>query len=41
MKVLWRISIQGKTEGIYCDFSDKFGDDLDTEEKMHHRFKEL
>ena len=40
MKVLWRISItEESTDILSTPFSGKFGDDLDSEEKIHSRMK--
>jgi len=39
MKVLWRIAIRD-SEGLR-NFKDKFGDDLNTDEEITARFKEI
>lgn len=42
MKILWRISIKEKLEdGIFSIFSNKFGDDLETDEEIKDRMKEI
>ena len=38
MKILWRLSIkEDASDNLATPFSGKFGDDLDTPEKMHDR----
>jgi diaminopimelate decarboxylase len=42
MQILWRISIKEEaTDKLATPFSGKFGDDIDTEEKIHIRMKEI
>jgi hypothetical protein len=42
MKILWRISIKEEaSDHLSTPFSGKFGDDLDTEAKIHSRMKEI
>lgn len=42
MKVLWRIAIkEDAKDNLSSPFSGKFGDDLDTEESIHNRMKEI
>jgi hypothetical protein len=38
MKILWRLAIKEDAgDNLATPFSGKFGDDLDTAEKMHER----
>lgn len=42
MKIMWRISItEEKNDKLATPFSGKFGDDIDTEEKIHARMKQI
>lgn len=42
MKVLWRIAIkEDAKDNLSTPFSGKFGDDIDTEETIHSRMKEI
>lgn len=42
MKILWRIAIKEEaTDKLATPFSGKFGDDLDTTEKIHERMEEI
>ncbi len=42
MQILWRIAIKEEaTDNLATPFSGKFGDDLDSEEKIHQRMKEI
>jgi hypothetical protein len=42
MKILWRLAIkEDASDNLATPFSGKFGDDLDTPEKMHDRMKEI
>lgn len=42
MKVLWRIAIKEDAgDNLATPFSGKFGDDLETAEKMHDRMLEI
>lgn len=42
MKILWRIAIkEDPNDNISTTFSGKFGDDLDTQESIHVRMKEI
>jgi len=42
MKILWRLSIkEDASDNLATPFSGKFGDDLDTPEKMHERMNEI
>lgn len=42
MKIMWRISItEEKTDKLATPFSGKFGDDLESEEQIHARMKQI
>jgi len=42
MKVLWRIAIkEDAKDNLSTPFSGKFGDDLDTEESIHARMRQI
>lgn len=42
MKILWRIAIkENSSDNLSSCFSGKFGDDLDSEEKIHERMREI
>ncbi len=42
MNILWRISIkEDASDNLATPFSGKFGDDLDTVEKIHERMNEI
>jgi len=42
MEILWRIAIKEEaTDKLATPFSGKFGDDIDTTEKIHSRMKEI
>lgn len=42
MRILWRIAIKEEaTDKLATPFSNKFGDDLDTPEKIHERMQEI
>lgn len=42
MEILWRIAIKEEAaDKLATPFSGKFGDDIDTSEKIHHRMKEI
>jgi len=41
MSILWRISIKEEASDNVSPFSGKFGDDIDTEEKIHLRMREI
>lgn len=42
MRILWRIAIKEEaTDKLATPFSNKFGDDLDTPEKIHERMEEI
>jgi len=42
MDILWRISIKEEnTDDLATPFSGKFGDDLDSVDKIHERMKEI
>jgi len=42
MRILWRIAIKEEiTDNLATPFSGKFGDDIDTSDKIHNRMKEI
>lgn len=42
MRILWRIAIKEEsTDKLATPFSNKFGDDIDTPEKIHQRMEEI
>jgi len=42
MKILWRLAIKEEaSDNLATSFSGKFGDDLESAEKMHDRMKEI
>jgi len=42
MRILWRIAIKEEaSDNLSTPFSGKFGDDIDNEEKIHLRMREI
>lgn len=42
MEILWRIAIKEEAnDKLSTPFSGKFGDDIDTSDKIHNRMKEI